>query len=463
MFNLDSALGIEIQADRLVMASVEKGLQDYQLKSYLTIDRFRELPRPELLARVQQFRSANGFNAESIVVGVPREWVVVREIDLPIEVEENLDGVIRAQVEKLEPLEDATSNFDYHVVSRDEELKRIILQVVMIRRDAVDELLDLCSEMELYPAFVTFSSLGLQAALAAHEDGLPKNAGVMILRIQPGSVEVLASSPSRQICSEVIETRALPANVETILSQTAEMLNPYADQFQSFTKLYLVGDWNEELLSELKSRVQDAELLTSRLALKHKGIDRATLGQLVPAVGLAIQGILRKGPRYNLIPPERRVVHMRASLIPTYVLAAVLLVVLVGLGMRSYFQQSVLAAQVDSEIQGLQGKVNRVFGLRDAVEAKRAEVTKLQNLLRNRQKTMAVVKDLTERIPNDAYLTSLQIQGGQVTMQGYADQASSLLPVIAQSPYLEGVKTNWITKDPRRANKERFNFEAKVK
>lgn len=463
MFNLDSALGIEIQADRLVMASVEKGLQGFQLKSYLTVDHFRELPRHELLARVQQFRSSNGFNSENIILGVPREWVVVREVDLPIEVEENLDGVVRAQVEKLEPLEDAKSTFDYHVLVRDEKLKRIVLQVVMIRRDVVDELLDLFRELELYPAVITFTSVGLQAVLAAHDDGLPKNAGVLVLRLQPGRVEVLASSSEQQICSEVIDLHEEEPSAESVLEQVAERLNSHADQFSSFSKLYLVGEWSENLLGSLKSRVPDAEVLASRLGLKHKGVDGATLGKLIPAVGLGIRGLLRRGPRYNLIPDERRVVNTRASLVPTYVLAVVLLVVLAALGTRSYFQQSALAAQVDSEVTGLQGEVNQVLGLRDQVEAKEAEVEQLQKLLQDRQKTLAVVKDLTERIPNDAYLTSLQIQGEQLTMQGYADQASSLLPIIAQSPYLESVKTNWITKDPRRANQERFNFEAKVK
>ncbi|MEJ2077049.1 MAG: PilN domain-containing protein [Acidobacteriota bacterium] len=462
MFNLDSALGIEIQADRLVMASVEKGLQDFQLKSYLIIDRFRELPRPELLARVQQFRSGNGFNSENITVGVPRDWVVIREIDLPLEVEENLDGVVRAQVEKLEPLEDAKSSYDFHVLTRDEELKRIVLQVVMIRRDVVDELLDLFKELELYPAFVSFSTAGLQAILAAHEDGLPKNEGILVLRLQSGRVEMMASSSEQHICSEVMSMQEEPS-AEAVLGQVAESLNPYADQFASFSKLYLVGEWSEQQLSSLKSRITDSELLTSRLHLKHKGVDRKTLGILLAAAGLGIRGLLRRGPRYNLIPEERRVVNTRASLVPTYVLAIVLLAVLAALGTRSYFQQSALAAQVDSEIQGLQGEVNHVLGLRDEVETKRTEVEKLQKLLQDRQKTLAVMKDLTERIPNDAYLTSLQIQGEQLTMQGYADQASSLLPILAQSPFLESVKTNWITKDPRKANQERFNFEAKVK
>lgn len=463
MFNLDSALGIEVQSDRLVMASVEKGLQGFQLKSYLIIDRYRELPRPELLARVQQFRGGNGFNTENIIVGVPRDWVVIREIDLPIEVEENLDGVVRAQVEKLEPLEEAKSTYDYQVLTRDEELKRIVLQVVMIRRDVIDELLDLFRELELYPAFVSFASAGLQAILAAHEDGLPKAAGVLVLRFQPGQIEMLASSADRQICSEVIETGEAEPSAETLLGEVAEGLNPHAEQFSAFKKLYLVGDLSEALLGEIRSRLSDAELLLSRLSVKHKGVDRATLGMLVPAIGLGIRGLLRKGPRYNLIPEERRIVNTRASLIPTAVLGVVLIIVLAALATRGYFQQSALAAQVDSEIQSLQGEVSQVFELRDEVAAKRQEVEKLQSLLQDRQKTLAVVKDLTERIPNDAYLTSLQIQNGQLTMQGYAEQASSLLPLIAQSPFLESVKTNWITKDPRRANKERFNFEAKVK
>jgi general secretion pathway protein L len=87
----------------------------------------------------------------------------------------------------------------------------------------------------------------------------------------------------------------------------------------------------------------------------------------------------------------------------------------------------------------------------------------LEEILHGRQSTLLILKDLTERIPDNTYLQNIQFQGDEITMQGYSDQISDLLPVLQESPYLESVKTNWIQQDPRNKSKERFNLGATVK
>ena len=110
----------------------------------------------------------------------------------------------------------------------------------------------------------------------------------------------------------------------------------------------------------------------------------------------------------------------------------------------------------------MQVRVDEVFRLREQVLAQRAEVAELQTMLSGRQRVLFVLRDLTERIPDDAYLQTVQLQGSEISMQGFSDQASDLLTTLLQSPYLDNVKTNWINKDPR-SGKDRFNFSATVK
>ena len=98
MFNLDSALRIEIQEDRLILASIKRGLNDRTLQNHLVIEGFRELPDAQLISQVRQFTKTNGFNHENVVVGLPRDHVIIREIEFPLEVEENLERVIQFQV-----------------------------------------------------------------------------------------------------------------------------------------------------------------------------------------------------------------------------------------------------------------------------------------------------------------------------------------------------------------------------
>jgi general secretion pathway protein L len=187
------------------------------------------------------------------------------------------------------------------------------------------------------------------------------------------------------------------------------------------------------------------------------------LTNLTSAIGLGVAGLGRKRRLTNLIPPDKRVVRTHASLVATYILGILLVLSLGALVTRGYLQQSALADEVDSVIADLNPEVEQIFRIRDEVEKKKQELSELKSLMGDRQKTLLVLRDLTERIPDDTYLQNLQLQGDQLTMQGYSVQASALLSVLSESPYLESVKTNWITQDPRVSGKERFNFTAKVK
>jgi general secretion pathway protein L len=178
---------------------------------------------------------------------------------------------------------------------------------------------------------------------------------------------------------------------------------------------------------------------------------------------MAFSGISKlDSARLNLIPEDKRLRGGRPSLVTVYVLLALLLIMLLGLGTRSYFQQRSLEDRLDARIGRLQGKVEEVVRLRNQITDQQAEVSELRELMSGRQQVLLVLRDLTERIPDDTYLQNLQIQGEQVTMTGYSDQASSLLPTLQQSPYLESVKQNWINQD-RRTQKDRFNFAATIK
>jgi len=463
MFSLDSALGIEIRENCLVLASVQKGFQEFRLRSHLVIEGFRQLPVPELASRIHEFSRANGFSRENIVVGVPRDWVVFREIELPIEVEENLDGVVRAQVEKFEPVEEEQSYFDYQVRGRDEAQRRISLEVLMARREAVDEILELLRGLDLYPAVVTVSSLGLQSVLSIHEDGTSRKSGVLILKLEPGWVELVAHAPNSAHFSEVLNFEVEDPEPENVLQKVAETLSAEVDRFSSFSKLYLTGSLAASRVDEYSARLADTELLSKGLGIRHKAISASVLTNLTSAIGLGVAGVKRKHRLTNLIPPDKRVVRTHASLVATYILGILLVLSLGALVTRGYLQQSALADQVDSVIADLNPEVEQIFRIRDEVEKKKQELSELKSLMGDRQETLLVLRDLTDRIPDDTYLQNLQIQGDQLTMQGYSVQASALLSVLSESPYLESVKTNWITQDPRVSGKERFNFTAKVK
>jgi general secretion pathway protein L len=236
-------------------------------------------------------------------------------------------------------------------------------------------------------------------------------------------------------------------------------------QIESFSKVYLTGELARGLYDDFATLLgADVELLVKNVELKRKAISGRELDELLPAVGLAISRFGRAGRiGLNLIPVGERVVTSRASFIPSLVLSCMLLILLAALGTHEYFQTVKLGNQIDVQVQGLQNQVNEAFRLRDLVAAQRAELEELGSLMEGRQRSLLILRDLTERIPDDSYLQNVQLQGQQLTMQGYSDEASRLPPILLESDFLESVKTNWITTDPRNPGQERFSFAATLK
>lgn len=465
MLNFDSSLGISIKGGRMVLAVVQKGFQGYNLKGHLIVDDFMGIPRPELASRVSKFAQANGFNRENIILGLPRDQVIVREVELPAEVEENLDQVLRFQVEKFEPVEGEHSCFDYRVIKKSSDSDRVQIQLTMVRQSQLEAYLELFRALELFPAAVRFSSIGLQHALFVHSDGYPKKAPALLIRLESDGVECVVATEKVSSYSGFIPS---PTVAEMPPEQLFELLTPFlselGSQVDSVSNIYFSGERAAEFHETLAAQFPGCEVLARKLEIKRKASAEHDLDAILPAIGLAVSGLARGGKlQDNLIPASLRVIGGRPRLIATVVLTLLLIGTVAGLVGRSHVQNQRLLAEVNQQIAALQGQVDAVFKLRDEVSAKREEFAELQDLMKARQDVLLVLKDLTERIPDDSYLSNYQIQGDSITLQGYSDQASALVPILLESPYLAEVKTNWIQQDRRNAGKERFNFAATMK
>ena len=71
-----------------------------------------------------------------------------------------------------------------------------------------------------------------------------------------------------------------------------------------------------------------------------------------------------------------------------------------------------------------------------------------------------LLKELTELIPSDAYLTTLNLRGGRLTLDGQARSASDIITALEKSKRFKGVSFSSPT--TRQGDKERFALTAEV-
>jgi Tfp pilus assembly protein PilN len=72
---------------------------------------------------------------------------------------------------------------------------------------------------------------------------------------------------------------------------------------------------------------------------------------------------------------------------------------------------------------------------------------------------LPVLRDLTELLPNDAWLTTVSLDGKGIELTGAASAASTLIPLLENSPRFERVEfSSPVTRG--RDNKEQFRIRA---
>ncbi len=462
MFNLDSAVGVQIRGSSLVFATVAKGLQDYVLKGCAVVEHYKELPHSDLYAWVQQFAEANGFDRQNVILGLPRDQVVIRQIELPLDVEENLDQVVRFQVDKFQPVEEGQSYCDYIVLERDAETKKIVLQTLMVPKPFLDECLDLFHELNLYPAAIRVSSVGLFHVFSAHEDSYPQKNPCLVVDLALSGVEFVLVGGPEKFLSEKVLLNQNDLSFERLIQEMERFFDHLELANEGIEKIYLSGPLADHFIDDFRTKFGDCELLSENLNLKQNGDSGdSDMNGWVGAIGLAISGTSKSRPgKLNLIPPEKRVIAERPSLVATLLLVGLLGIVGLALTTREYLQQRQLLGQVEAQIGALQHRVDVTMNFRRARDQRQAQLNELRALISGQQRVLLVLKELTERIPENSFLQNLNIQGNRISMTGFSTSASALLKTLLDSQHLESVESRYITPDRTQPGREKFSFEA---
>lgn len=463
MVTLSSSLGIDIKGDDLVLASVKRSVNRFRVASHETIENFQTLDKAELKDRLQKFVRRNGHRRDQMVLGIPREQTVLRLLEFPLEVEENLRQVIQFQVENFEPSEEVSSYYDFVVLKKDTERKKIHVLVSLVKKSILDQYLQLFRDVRLYPASVQVSTSALLHLLMIHAGGLPLKSPYVILDINPQSTEILVVHHRSLLYSKEVPRPADQLKVDELMAQVHQLFSEATLEDMEIERMYFTGAAARPFYEQFKAQYPDCEWLADRLNLVMTPAIRAEAGTIANSVGHAITRLNRKAvARLNLIPQEQRQVRTKVSWVPTVVILAALLVAGALYINRGTYQEGLYADSLQGEINALNPRVKEVEGYRSQADTFQKKVIELEGIVDHRELILDVLRELTEKFPSDSYISNLIIQDYNVNITGVSSNASALLPLLTASKYFKKIESVYINRDPR-ADIDRFNFKAEIK
>ncbi|MFI4970246.1 MAG: PilN domain-containing protein [Lysobacterales bacterium] len=165
----------------------------------------------------------------------------------------------------------------------------------------------------------------------------------------------------------------------------------------------------------------------------------------------------------NLLPPERRARRRNLRLPLNLGLAALALILLVANMNESLANRAAAVETMRSEVAKANTEAKQVAALKKTLADSIAGANFLTDRKRKGPLTVALINDISQRLPQDTYLERLQIENKQVQLQGQAQEAAKLIALLGASPCLGNPGFQGQVQPDPRSGKERFQINADLK
>ncbi|MGH7333302.1 MAG: pilus assembly protein PilM, partial [Candidatus Rokuibacteriota bacterium] len=366
----------------------------------------------------------------SVAVGLPRAAVTVKPIEFPL-VSGDMREMVRFELERHLPFPAEDAAFDFTLVPVDANgptapgARRIL--VAGADRRVVDGALRIADEAKLKTTSVTVASHDLLGLAKLERKGR-----AVWVHKSPLGVDLLFVASARLVLS-----RSLPGTSdEEIASEIRQSFTVL--RWKTCDAIWLSGEseYVGAAFAPLGAPVS-APPFTATARRLLGGLDGDSesargLGEL--AIGVAA----RRGARpLDLIPAGRRPRRItRAQWTTMGTLAATLILGVSALLYPGYRAGRYLVS-VNRKIEALTPEVRAVERVQGELERKRKLLASIVAIEANTARPLPVLRELTEVIPSEAWLSSLSLDTKGVELTGQAAAASTLIPLLENSPRLE--------------------------
>jgi general secretion pathway protein L len=160
----------------------------------------------------------------------------------------------------------------------------------------------------------------------------------------------------------------------------------------------------------------------------------------IAGTGLALKSLQRVVVDINLFPEQFR---KKPAVIGRYAtLALVLLTLITGMAWAGshFVHQRVTDMRVDGELNELSDEIKVLGQAQSKITVLQERIDYLNNLRKDRIHALEFLKELTEVLPDTAWLSGLSVADSKVEIQGYADYSTRLITGLEGSPLFANAK-----------------------
>jgi general secretion pathway protein L len=138
-----------------------------------------------------------------------------------------------------------------------------------------------------------------------------------------------------------------------------------------------------------------------------------------------------------------------------------LVLLLLGWGISYPIKDELRLKQLQQENHKTEPSVEALRREEAQLQTVRKEVQLLSDIDRRKGEVLRVLDELSKVVPTGAYLSNFRYRNGVLEVQGNAENASTLIPLLEKSPLFENVAFN-APSNRGRDNRETFSLKAEL-
>src|SRR4030042_7119821 len=155
-----SSLGIDMREDRIIFSHLRRSFKRVWVRRARVFpfnpEKGKEEREVEIISTIQGFIPSQNVSKDNIIVALPREKALLKVLEIPSAAKENLRKVLEYELVKHIPFPPEEATFDFQILEEKERTLRILL--VVMKKEDVDEYLNLFKRMGIKPGAIEISS-----------------------------------------------------------------------------------------------------------------------------------------------------------------------------------------------------------------------------------------------------------------------------------------------------------------